>query len=89
MNANHKHTAETSRELFGNTLFECACGARKWSHGKAIEGATIDSDGWYVKTEKTAEEITRHNYDLLQTEGYGYGRDAYDPLDSHHPDFID
>jgi len=25
----------------------------------------------------------------LQTEGYGYGADTNDPLDSHHPDYQD
>jgi hypothetical protein len=84
MSANgHKHTENTSRELFGNTLSECECGARKNSNGKAIAGSRIDSNGWYVRMEEAVDE--RIAYNNLQTEGYGYGSDPIDLLDSHFP----
>ena len=84
----HTHTTNTSRNILGDTLSECKCGARKYSSGHAILGGVLDTEGWYVAAEptETPEEKARaHAYEMLQTEGYGYGKDASDLLDSHTP----
>ena len=86
----HTHTTKTSRNILGGTISECTCGARKWSNDKAIVGGEIDAQGWYTETpEIKAEAARRHNIEMLETEGYGYGTDKNAPHDSHHPDFQD
>mgnify|MGYP007071691763 FL=1 len=86
----HTHSPKTTRSILGNELYECSCGARKWSNDRAIttESGTMKiEDGWYVYIPaETAEETARsHAYEMLQTEGYGYEKDASDLLDSHTP----
>ena len=81
----HTHTPKTNKTIFGNTLKECSCGARKWSDGRSITGGTLDTDGWYVAKVIDPEAEAAHAYEMLQTEGYGYGTEAHDPLDSHMP----
>lgn len=78
----HTHTTKTTRNILGNTLSECSCGARKWDNDEAILGGTLDTNGWYVAKVVEAED---NSYEMLQTEGYGYGKDAKDLLDSHTP----
>lgn len=83
----HTHSPKTTRHILANNLHECSCGARKWSNDRAIVDGTLDVDGWYVaEVTETKEEATRrHAYEMLQTEGYGYGEDKKDLLDSHVP----
>lgn len=83
----HTHSPKSTRTILGNDLHECSCGARKWSHGHTIVGAVLDTDGWYVaETTETKEEAARRQaVEMLQTEGYGYGKEAIDLLDSHMP----
>jgi len=84
----HNHTPKTNRSIFEDTISECTCGARKWTSGRPISGGRLDVDGWYVVEDPETSED--HDYEMLQTEGYGYdGSDKNDPLDSHHPDFQD
>ena len=65
----------------GLTLYVCSCGARK-QKSKIINGKKVEV--WEI--ESKAEEAARnHAIEMLQTEGYGYGKDANDPLDSHDP----
>ena len=84
----HTHTAKTNRTICNDTLSTCACGARKYSSGYAIDDGVLDTDGWYVSAEtpETKKEATRrHAVEMLETEGYGYGEDKQDYLDSHDP----
>lgn len=86
----HTHTAKTTRNILGSELYECSCGAKKWSNGrdfKSESGTYKIEDGWYVYTPaETEEEAARnHALEMLETEGYGYGKDANDLLDSHTP----
>lgn len=86
----HTHSPKTTREILGNNLYECSCGAHKWSNDRVIEtesGTMRVEDGWYIYIPaETEEEAARsHAIEMLQTEGYGYGRDVNDPLDSHDP----
>ena len=78
----HTHKAETTRNLpFGGvTLSVCSCGARKMSNGNDC-GGTLDTDGWYVMTQPTKEQINRRAYDLLQNEGYEPERPTEDIID--------
>lgn len=88
----HTHTTQTIRNILGSTLNECYCGARKWSNDRAIVGGALDAQGWYVTTETPEAKIEAERLEaleMLETEGYGYGTDKNDPLDSHHPDFQD
>lgn len=86
----HTHSPKTTRSILGNELHECSCGARKWSNDRVIKtesGTMKIEDGWYVYIPaETEEEIARSRaVEMLQTEGYGYGKDASDLLDSHMP----
>ena len=84
----HTHAATTRKNIFGDILSECSCGARKWSNDRPILGGVLDAQGWYVPAEptETRKEIDRRKaYEMLQTEGYGYGQDSNDLLDSHDP----
>lgn len=87
----HTHSPKSTRHIIGTDLYECSCGARKWSNDRAIVGATLDVDGWYVAekpTETKEEAARRRSIEMLQTEGYGYDwnkQDTNDPLDSHDP----
>ena len=80
----HTHTAQSTRNINGNTLSKCSCGAQKWSNGYLPETCEFDTDGWFI-AKPVVEENTNHAYEMLQTEGYGYGKDVIDPLDSHMP----
>ena len=87
----HTHTTEQTRSILGNELYQCMCGARKWSNGRAIVDGVSDGNGWYVPEEPIEsqdEKARRHAIEMLQTEGYGYDYnqpEAHDPLDSHDP----
>jgi len=88
----HTHTPKTSRDILGDTLSKCSCGAQKWSNDKIIVGGTLDTHGWYIAAEPevTPAEAARQNFlEMLETEGYGYGTDRIEPFDSQHPDFQD
>lgn len=75
----HTHSPQTLAN--GLTLYVCACGARK-QKSKIVNGVKVEV--WNV--ESRAEEAARnHAIEMLQTEGYGYGKEANDPLDSHMP----
>lgn len=85
----HTHTPKTTRIILSNNLYECACGARKWSNGREItteSGTMRVEDGWYiyVPAESPKDARRRHDIEMLQTEGYGYDynqpsvRDQYD-----------
>ena len=86
----HIHTPKSTRVILGSELYECVCGARKWSNGRGIVGSALDAQGWYVVAAPIAkEEVARQRaIEMLQTEGYGYDwhqQDVNDPLDSHDP----
>ena len=86
----HVHTTGIDRNIGCNTLSECSCGARKWSHEKEItseSGTFRIEDGWYVHipTESKEETARRKAYEMVQTEGYGYGEDTKDLFDSQVP----
>jgi hypothetical protein len=76
-----EHTHKSQTQSNGLTLYVCACGARKQKskivNGKKVEVWTVES-----KAEETARD---HAIEMLETEGYGYGKDANDLLDSHTP----
>lgn len=76
-----EHTHKSQTLANGLTLYVCACGARKQKskivNGKKVEVWTVES-----KAEETARN---HAIEMLETEGYGYGKDANDLLDSHTP----
>ena len=75
----HTHSSQTLAN--GSTLYVCKCGARK-QKSKIVDGKKVEV--WQV--ESKAEEAARnHAIEMIQTEGYGYGKDANDPLDSHDP----
>jgi hypothetical protein len=75
----HTHSPQTLSN--GLTLYVCSCGARK-QKSKIVNGKKVEV--W--KMESKAEEAARdHAIEMLQTEGYGYGKDKNDPLDSHMP----
>jgi hypothetical protein len=75
----HKH--EPQRLSNGLTLYVCECGARK-QKSKIVNG--VKTEVWHVETE--SEKATRERaIEMLETEGYGYGTDRADPLDSHDP----
>ena len=75
----HTHAPQTLAN--GLTLYVCSCGARK-QKSKIVNGQKIEV--WQI--ESKAEEYARnHAIEMIQTEGYGYGKDANDPLDSHDP----
>ena len=75
----HTHTPQTLEN--GMTLYVCVCGARK-QKSKIVNGVKVEV--W--QAESKAEETARnHAIEMLQTEGYGYGKDANDLLDSHVP----
>jgi hypothetical protein len=78
----HTHTASTTRKLpFGGVVLSiCSCGAKKQSDDRAIAGGVLDAEGWHV-----APAPEDNTYEMLQSEGYGYGKDASDLLDSHDP----
>ena len=76
-----EHTHKPQTLANGLTLYVCACGARK-QKSKIVNGKKLEV--WTV--ESKAEETTRnHAIEMLETEGYGYGKEANDPLDSHMP----
>ena len=82
----HTHSPKSTRTILGSELYECSCGARKWSNGRAIVGAVIDVDGWYVA--EVIETKTSRVVEMIETEGYGYDwnkQDVNDPLDSQFP----
>lgn len=65
----------------GMIWYVCECGARK-QKSKIVNGVKVEV--W--KMESKAEEAARkHRIEMLETEGYGYGEDTSDPLDSHDP----
>lgn len=76
-----EHTHKPQTLANGLTLYVCACGARKQKskivNGKKVEVWTVES-----KEEETDRD---HAIEMLETEGYGYGKDASDLLDSHTP----
>ena len=74
------HTHST-QEINGRTIYICSCGARK-QKSKIVNGTKVEVWAMESKSEKAARE---HAIEMLQTEGYGYGKDANDPLDSHDP----
>lgn len=75
----HTHSPQTLAN--GLTLYVCACGARK-QKSKIVNGVKVEV--WH--TESKAEEAARERaIEMIQTEGYGYGKDAIDLLDSHDP----
>jgi len=75
----HAHSPQTLAN--GLTLYVCSCGARK-QKSKIVNGVKIEV--WQM--ESKAEEAAReHAIEMLETEGYGYGKEANDPLDSHDP----
>jgi hypothetical protein len=75
------HTHSPQILANGLALYVCSCGARKQKsaivNGKKVEVWTVES--------KTEEVARNHSIEMLETEGYGYGKDAIDPLDSHMP----
>ena len=76
-----KHTHSPQKLDNGLTLYVCSCGARK-QKSKIVNGVKVEV--WTV--ESKAEETARdHAIEMLETEGYGYGKEANDPLDSHDP----
>lgn len=86
----HTHTAKTTRDILGNKLYQCSCGAKKWSHGKEFtseSGTYKVEDGWYIYIpDEAEEEVSRKRaIEMLQTEGHGYGKETRDLLDSHMP----
>jgi len=75
----HTHSPQTLAN--GLTLYVCSCGARK-QKSKIVNGKKVEV--WQI--ESKAEETARnHAIEMLETEGYGYGKEANDPLDSHMP----
>jgi len=83
----HAHTPKSSRTILGNNLYECSCGARKWSNDRPIIGGVLDAQGWYIPEEpieSPLEARRRRAIELLETEGYGYdynrpeAQDQYD-----------
>lgn len=75
------HTHVPQQQGNGLTLYVCKCGAHK-QKSKIVNGKKVEV--WTM--ESKAEETSRnHAIEMLQTEGYGYGKDAGDPLDSHMP----
>ena len=76
-----EHTHKPQALANGMTLYVCTCGARK-QKSKIVNGVKVEV--W--KMENKAEEAARnHAIEMLQSEGYGYGKDANDLLDSHDP----
>ena len=76
-----EHTHKPQTQSNGLTLYVCECGARK-QKSKIVNGKKVEV--WTV--ESKAEEAARdHAIEMLETEGYGYGKDANDLLDSHTP----
>jgi len=75
----HTHAPQTLAN--GLTLYVCSCGARK-QKSKIINGKKIEV--WQIES-KTEEDARARAIEMLETEGYGYGKDANDPLDSHTP----
>lgn len=76
-----EHTHNPQKLANGMTLYICECGARK-QKSKIVNGVKVEV--W--KMESKAEEAAReHAIEMLQTEGYGYGKEANDLLDSHDP----
>ena len=78
----HTHSPQT---INGRTLYVCSCGARK-QKSQIINGVKVEV--WTVES-KTEEAARERAIEMIETEGYGYGKDVTDPLDSHHPDFKD
>jgi hypothetical protein len=75
------HTHAPQPQGNGLTLYVCKCGARK-QKSKIVNGVKVEV--WAM--ESKAEETSRNRaIEMLQTEGYGYGKDANDLLDSHTP----
>jgi hypothetical protein len=75
----HTHAPQTLGN--GLTLYVCSCGARK-QKSKVVNGKKVEV--WQMET-KEEEAARNHAIEMIQTEGYGYGKDANDPLDSHDP----
>jgi GTP:adenosylcobinamide-phosphate guanylyltransferase len=75
----HTHSPQTTN--FGMTLYVCTCGARK-QKSKIVNGVKVEV--WAMES-KSEEAARNHAIEMLETEGYGYGKDANDLLDSHDP----
>ena len=75
------HTHSPQNLSNGLTLYVCSCGARK-QKSKIVNGKKVEVWKMESKAEETARE---HAIEMLETEGYGYGKDANDPIDSHLP----
>jgi hypothetical protein len=76
-----EHTHKPQKLENGMTLYVCACGARQ-QKSKIVNGKKVEV--WKMES-KSEENARKHAYEMLQTEGYGYGEDKNDPLDSHMP----